>query len=237
MDLPRGRWTAREHLAETPSTNAVALARAREGAPSGLVVTTDHQTAGRGRLGRRWLDLPAGASLPVSVLVDAPRRPTLVPLAAGLAVVDAVGRGAGLKWPNDVLVGGRKVCGILVESAPDGRLVVGTGVNVDWRGVVRDGDWTSLAEVDGADVDRGDLLDRLLDGLDARLDLDPDRLLDDYRRVCVTLGREVRVELPSGVLVGVAEDVDGSGALRLRTGEGAVTVRAGDVEHLRPLAG
>lgn len=238
MDLPFGRWTAHEHLPETPSTNAFALGRARDGAPSGLVVTTDHQTAGRGRLGRRWIDLPRDASLPVSFLIDPPPVVTLVPLAAGLAAADAVPVEGRLKWPNDVLVDDRKLCGILVEAAPDGRLVVGIGTNVDWRGVGHADDRTSIAEVTGEAVDRDRLLSDLAGAFDRRLEdveRDPAVLLADYRRACVTLGRAVRVETPAGLLVGTAEDVDGTGALRLRTGDGILTVRAGDVHHLRAL--
>lgn len=245
--MPLGRWTAHEHLPSTPSTNAVALGRAAEGVASGLVVTTDHQTAGRGRLGRRWIDQPAGASLPVSFLVDAPRWPTLVPLAAGLAAAAAIlaslgRRGAApepaLKWPNDVLLADRKVCGILTEVAIDGRLVVGIGTNVDWRDTDHPDDRTSVAEAAGGDVDRDTILTTLAAELDRRLgqvDEAPDRLLADYRSACSTLGRPVEVTTPGGAVAGFAEDVDGSGALRLRTADGVLTVRAGDVHHVRPL--
>lgn len=245
MDLPLGRWTAHEHLPETPSTNAVALDRAGAGAPSGLVVTTDHQTAGRGRLGRRWVDLPAGASSPVSFLVDRPSHPTLAPLAAGLAAAAAIRTATAvaadapaLKWPNDVLLGDRKVCGILTEVAVDGRLVVGIGTNLDWRGVDHPDDRTSIAEVTGSVVDRARFLRTLAAALDRRLgqiDDAPDQLLADYRSACSTLGRTVHVATPGGPLSGLAEDVDDRGALRLRTAEGLVTVRAGDVHHVRPL--
>lgn len=231
------RWSDHVHLEATPSTNDEAVARARAGAPSGLVVTTDHQTAGRGRLGRRWSDLPAERSLPVSVLVDAPAAATLVPHATGLAVVEVARVGARLKWPNDVLVGGRKIAGILVEAVGD-RLVIGTGINLDWRGVDRDGPWTSIAEVTGAAPDRWNVLGDLLSALDRRLtqlERDPTLVREAYRRACETLGREVRAQLPSGVVVGVAEDIDDRGALLIRSGERALVVTAGDVHHLRGL--
>lgn len=239
---PGGRWSAFEHLVETTSTNDLVAARARAGAPSGLVVMADRQRAGRGRAGRRWEDAPGG-SLLVSCLVDPPPQPTLASLAAGLSVTDAasrVGVGNGLKWPNDVLVDGRKCAGVLIEVVQR-RLVIGLGINVDWRGRARSGEaatWASLAEVAESDIDRFDVLADLLVALDRRLiqaEHEPDRLLDAYRRRCTTLGREVRVIVPGGVLVGTAEDVDSTGALQLRCGQRSVTVTVGDVEHLRPL--
>ena len=141
------RWRKIEHLEVTDSTNSVAAAGARSGSPAGLVVVADHQTAGRGRFGRRWEDRPGG-SLLMSCLVDMPPRPTLVPLAAGLSVADVVTRAGPdpeLKWPNDVLIAGRKCAGVLVEVCSP-LLVVGIGVNIDWRGEVPPESWTSLAE-------------------------------------------------------------------------------------------
>ncbi len=138
-DLDGGRWRA-DVLAATPSTNAVAAERWRAGEAAGLVVVTDHQVAGRGRLDRAWVT-PAGAALTLSLLVapDAvptPRWPWL-PLLTGVAVVEAVRRVAGvevaLKWPNDVLVGDRKLAGILVERVEGPRgagAIVGVGLNV-----------------------------------------------------------------------------------------------------------
>ena len=157
-------WHTLEHLPEATSTNDVAAARLAEGVPPGLVVVADHQTAGRGRVGRTWLDWPGRSgedqqdrSLLVSVTASTPSTATLAPLAAGLAASDAITRwrvDARLKWPNDVLVGGRKCGGILLEQHPVGirgvgtqstALVIGIGINVDWRGVPREGEaasWT-----------------------------------------------------------------------------------------------
>lgn len=241
-------WHTIEALDETTSTNDVAAARSADGVPAGLVVTADRQTSGRGRLGRTWEDHGAHRSLLVSVLVDAPpRNVTLVPLAAGVALADALrrrGARAQLKWPNDVLLPAgdelRKCAGILVERHGD-RIVVGMGLNVDWRGVPGDADRAgriSVAEVLDADVDRWEVLVDLLRALEAWLaDLgrDPVRLLASYRTRCTTLGRAVRVTVPSGDAVeGVAIDVTGDGALRLRTDAGEVAVSAGDVAHVRP---
>jgi BirA family transcriptional regulator, biotin operon repressor / biotin---[acetyl-CoA-carboxylase] ligase len=238
---PRSRWQCLEHHLEVGSTNEVAADLARAGETAGMVVVADHQTRGKGRLGRDWKDEP-GRSLLFSALVeDRFPRPTLVPLAAGLAVAEAVGAtGAqtSLKWPNDILVDERKCAGILVEQV-DGRIVIGIGVNVDWRDVeTRAEDWGSVAEAVGRDVDRWRLLQTVLVALDRLLGMaesDPPDLLVRYRDACDTLGREVTIETHEGVLAGVAEDVDEDGALVLRTGDRSVCLHAGDVVHVRRL--
>lgn len=222
------------------STNAVAMRHALDGDPPGLVVVADHQTEGRGRRGRAWEDEP-GRSLLLSALVEARfAEPTLVPLATGLAVVDAlreIGLDPGLKWPNDVLLDGRKCAGILVEAVQEPpRVVLGIGLNVYPQGEEDEADRTSVAGALGRDVNRWMVLGHLLTALDRRLwaaEQRPAELLERYRVVCSTLGVEVEVGLEDGVLVGTAEDVDASGALVLRTGERAVVVRAGDVTHVR----
>lgn len=238
------RWTRIEHLEQVTSTNEVAADNGRAGEPPGLVVVADHQTAGRGRHGRRWADEP-GRSLMMSALVrDVFPRSSLVPLAAGLAVAtaaEAVHATPELKWPNDVLVDGRKCAGVLVEAVGDlpGRLVVGIGVNVDWRGVERDEDtagWGSLAEALGREVGRWVVLGHVLTSLDDHLRIaesDPDRLVALYRRRCATLGADVEISTGAGVVVGTAEDVTADGALVVRTGEDSVTLHAGDVVHVR----
>jgi BirA family transcriptional regulator, biotin operon repressor / biotin---[acetyl-CoA-carboxylase] ligase len=127
------------HVAVTGSTNSDLLDAAAAGAPDRSVLVTDHQTAGRGRLDRRW-DAPPGANLLVSMLFrDVPDPPVALTHRVGLAVVDAARDIAGaveqhvdvsLKWPNDVLLGGRKLAGILAQRSPDGPVVVGLGLNV-----------------------------------------------------------------------------------------------------------
>lgn len=238
------RWTRIEHLEEVTSTNEVAADNGRSGEPPGLVVVADHQTAGRGRHGRRWDDEP-GRSLLMSALVrDGFPRPSLVPLAAGLAVADAIAAVHAipeLRWPNDVLVDGRKCAGVLVEAVGDlpGRIVIGIGVNVDWRAVERDEEtaaWGSLAEALDREVGRWTVLGHVLTSLDGHLraaEGDPDRLVAGYRRRCATLGAEVEISTGAGVVVGAAEDVTSAGALVVRTGEDSVTLRAGDVVHVR----
>ncbi len=233
-----GRWRELVHLEEVGSTNEWLRRRALDGEPAGLVVVADHQTAGRGRLGRPWEDRP-GTSLLMSCLATMPdRSPTLVPLAAGLATAEAVeqaGVVTALKWPNDVLIGDQKVAGILVEGvAGEGgpRQVIGIGLNLDWPG----GERASVAAAVLRPVDRWEIVCELLESLDRWLTVvvaDPEELRAAYRRRCVTLGREVRAIMADGVIAGRAEDIDDEGHLLLRTGERTIAVGAADVEHLR----
>lgn len=118
----------RVHRRVTGSTSVDARALAQAGAPHGTLVSADEQTDGRGRQGRRW-EAPAGSALLCSLVLRDP--PALLPIAAGVAVAELAGPAARLKWPNDVLLGGRKLSGILVEGRPqDGWAVLGIGVNV-----------------------------------------------------------------------------------------------------------
>lgn len=229
------RW-----LPEIDSTNRYLMDEAKTGAPAGLVVVADHQTAGRGRLGRTWV-APRGASLLMSVLlrptVPVDRRHALV-MTAGLAMAEAVetetGVVAGLKWPNDLVVGGRKLAGILAEAAGDA-LVVGIGVNLEWHEVPEE--LSAIATAcnleGGRPTSREALLATFLAGYSARLsDLDGARR--DYEARLLTLGRRVRVEQTDGVLIGIARGVDAAGHLVLRSDDGTdLTVAVGDVVHLR----
>jgi BirA family biotin operon repressor/biotin-[acetyl-CoA-carboxylase] ligase len=205
------RW-----FAEVDSTNRVAADLARAGAPDGVVVGSDFQTAGRGRRGRAW-ESPPGSGLLVSVLLRP--APPLVTLAAGVAAADAIEEVAGvpatLKWPNDILVDGAKVAGILTELV-GGAAVVGLGVNLTWA--------PEGAACLGPGVDRDALLAAYLDALAT-----PGDVLGRYRSRCATLGRTVRVELPGATVEGVATDVDDDGRLVVDGRE----IAAGDVVHLR----
>ncbi|WP_114422275.1 biotin--[acetyl-CoA-carboxylase] ligase [Nocardioides houyundeii] len=235
-----------EVLPATPSTNAVVAARAREGEPAGLVVVTEHQTAGRGRLDRVW-ETPPRVALTFSVLLRPQVEPadwTWLPLLVGYAVhaglADRLPEVA-LKWPNDVLVEDRKIAGILVErvETPDGpAAVVGVGLNVNQDlADLPSANATSLRLELGETFDRTDLLVQVLGSLRALepLLLHTDQLRTAYCDVCSTLGREVDVHLPGGeVTRGEALDLDAHGALVVSTGTGALTVNAGDVIHVRP---
>lgn len=223
---------------EVASTNAEVLDAARRGAAEGLTVVAGHQTAGRGRRGRCW-EAPPGSSLLVSVLLR-PSQPALVPVVAGLAALEAcdgvAGLRPGLKWPNDVVVGEGKLGGVLVEAAA-GAVAVGLGLNVAWESPLPPGG-ADLLTLTGRRIDPADLLHAFLASLGELRLRPPADLLDRYRRDCVTLGRQVRVEAPGGRWSeGVAVDVDGDGALVLEGDGTRRTVPAGDVVHLRPGAG
>jgi BirA family biotin operon repressor/biotin-[acetyl-CoA-carboxylase] ligase len=229
------RWTV-EHVTETGSTNADLL-DAASSRPHRSVLVADHQTAGRGRLDRSWV-APAGENLLVSLLFRAdagePDGHSDLLRRVSLAAVDgcrvvapdtAGGDAVALKWPNDLLLHGAKLAGVLAQRDGDGNVVVGLGLNVGWcpPGAARL----------GPGVSRLDLLAELLAAFD-RLPPGPAELHQRYRAELGTLNRWVRVERPAGPVVGRATDVDVGGRL-LVVDAGGVTHRfdAGDVTHLR----
>ena len=219
-----------EVLASVPSTNAVVAERARAGEPHGLVVVAEQQTAGRGRLDRSWVS-PPRAGLTFSVLIRPGGPAHWVPLLGGvgvaLALREQVGVSVELKWPNDVLIGGRKVCGLLAEAV-DGAVVLGIGLNVTTRAEeLPVPEATSLALESASTTDRDTLLRAVLRGISDALG---DDARSSYRELCSTLGRSVRLDLPGGDSVtGTAEAVDDEGRLVV---DGR-SYAAGDVVHLR----
>lgn len=239
-----------EVLETAASTNAVAAAQARDGAPDGHVVVAEHQTAGRGRLDRSW-ETPPRASLTFSVVL----RPTVpaadwpwLPLLTGHTVAKtlrAAGYAAVVKWPNDVLIGDKKVAGILVEriETPTGPVaVVGVGLNVSQQpDEIPVPTGTSLALESGVEPDRTALLVALLSGLREAFDAwqaggdeGTAHLRSSYAAACDTVGRDVRVALPSGeTLVGRATGIDDAGRLEVSGSDGPSVVGAGDVVHVR----
>ena len=247
-----------EVLDEAASTNAVLAERARAGAPDGLVVVADHQSAGRGRLDRTWSS-PPGTAVTFSVLLRprvALRSWPWIPLLTGYAVDKAVramgpdgpdGLEAGVKWPNDVLVGEKKVAGILVErvDTPDGpAAVVGVGINVALSPEELPVPHATSLEIElGRPVDRTDVLIEALaavkeayDAWQAGGEAGAARLAASYAAACVTVGRDVRVDLPDGsVLVGAATGIDPDGRLLVDDGGTTHAVAAGDVVHVRAL--
>lgn len=212
--------TPRLHLREIDSTNVRAQRLAMDGAPHGTLVTAAGQTAGHGRQGRAWVT-PARRALACSLVLREP--PRLLPMVAALAVADvadrfdAAGRSAAIKWPNDVLLDGRKVAGILAEGRPqEGWVVLGVGVNV----AVEEGAFppelrdvaTSLGRAPAA-VEP--VLALLLTRLAHWLAATPDEAMDAYRARDALAGREISWNGGSGTALGVADD----GRLRVRSGD------------------
>jgi BirA family biotin operon repressor/biotin-[acetyl-CoA-carboxylase] ligase len=224
-----------EIVPEATSTNALVAERARAGEPAGLVVVAEHQSAGRGRLDRTWSS-PPRAGLTLSVLLRPPALTGWLPLLAGVAVVRALRAQAEvdafLKWPNDVLLDGRKVCGVLVEVAGDDAAVVGMGLNVTTRqDELPVPGATSLALSGSATTDRDTLLRALLRELRSVFADEP-AAKEAYRNLCSSIGAQVRVE-PAGraPVTGRAEGVDDSGRLVVA----GRAYSAGDVVHVRPV--
>ncbi len=241
-----GRWRV-EVVDEAASTNGEVADRFRSGEQEGLVLAAEHQTSGRGRLGREWVT-PARSSVTVSFLlvpdgVPAERWPWL-PLLTGVAAAAAVRRVTGvevsLKWPNDVLADEHKLGGILLERIEhDGSAaaVVGVGINCDQTGdELPVPEATSLAIVTGGTVDRSALLTALVEELEARYDewRSGADLRSAYLELCTTPGQQVKVAVPAGEVVGEAIDVDESGRLVVRTSSGEEHLGAGDVVYVRP---
>ncbi len=220
-------WDVR-HFATIDSTNTWVIARAREGAPEGLVAVADHQTAGRGRLGRTW-EAPAGANLLLTVLLRPSEVSHLAVAAVALAGRDAAssvaGVACGLKWPNDLMVGDAfdsKLAGVLAETDGAGAVAVGIGMNVAWAppGAARLGEGVS----------RDGVVDALLASLGGWLDAGWPAVGEAYRSACVTVGRDVRVELTDGsTFEGTATDIDAAGRLIVDDR----TIEVGDIVHLR----
>ncbi|ROR34975.1 bifunctional biotin--[acetyl-CoA-carboxylase] ligase/biotin operon repressor BirA [Inmirania thermothiophila] len=241
----RRRLARLEVLPEVDSTSRRLLAAAREGAPSGTVCLAERQTAGRGRRGRSWCS-PFAASLCLSVLWrcdEGPGRLGGLSLAVGAAVAGALRAAApvavGLKWPNDLIAGGRKLGGILVELQGEAQgptaVVVGIGINVrmpDGAGEAIDQPWTDLAR-EGAAPPRNALAAAVLDAVLPLLARFPGEGLAPWRpaweRLDALRGRRVVVHTADGPVQGVAEGVEADGALRLRTAAGLRRFHSGEV--------
>ncbi|AQZ66660.1 Biotin--protein ligase [[Actinomadura] parvosata subsp. kistnae] len=245
---PGSMWTAVTVVDSTGSTNADLARAAREGAPEGTVLVAEAQEAGRGRLGRTW-SAPARSGLTFSILLR-PEVPPLaqgwLPLLYGVAAASAVRRLAevevGLKWPNDLLIGERKLAGVLAERVEDA-VVIGMGLNVTLRpDELPTETATSLGIEQAACLDRDPLLRAVLrefeshyrDWTEAKGDADAAGLRAAYLAVSATVGRDVRVELPAQqALTGRATGVDGAGHLQVESAGERYTLSAGDVVHVR----
>ncbi len=224
------------------STNDVAKVQALDGAAEGTVIVAGEQTAGKGRLKRKWMTPGGNIALSVILYPDLAMLPSMIMLAS-LAVVrgieSATGLKAGIKWPNDVLIDGRKVCGILIENDLRGRIVnhtvIGIGININ----IKPEDLleirypvTGLASELGRAVSRLNLIRCLLVEME-RLYLtisDGGSVFDEWRENLVTLGKKVKVTAGETIYEGVAESVARDGSLLLRGHDGSLTsIVAGDV--------
>ncbi|TJZ81518.1 biotin--[acetyl-CoA-carboxylase] ligase [Rhodococcus oryzae] len=251
---PDAFYSSLDVVAETGSTNADLLARAADSALDRAVLISEFQDHGRGRHARSWVAPPRSA-VSVSVLLRMPGIDPAdlgwLPLLAGVAVVDAMRSvaevDAVLKWPNDVLIGGKKVAGILAEvaaTAPIPSVVLGIGLNVSLtESELPVPTATSLALAGAATTDRDTVVRALLRALASewtkwhRNGWDTKALAESYRDRCATIGQRVRAELPGGgELLGTASGIDAQGRIVISPdgGREAVAVSAGDITHLRP---
>lgn len=249
-ELEGSRFARFRWVDETGSTNADLLEEARAGAPE-QVLGAEHQTAGRGRLGRSWT-APPGTSLLCSILVrpGAGVDPHLVTTALGLAAADAIeevtGQRIGIKWPNDLVAGtsaapdDRKLAGVLAEANVVGgvvdAVVVGIDINVNWPEVLPEelaGSATSLRHLVGREVDRTALVVAMLRRLESHL-ADPSGVRDAVLWRSATVGRSVRIERAGGDLVGTATGLTADGRLLVEAGGTTHEIAVGDVIHLRP---
>ncbi|EFV11838.1 biotin--[acetyl-CoA-carboxylase] ligase [Segniliparus rugosus] len=252
-------WESVEVIEETGSTNADLLDRARSGSIARRVLIADHQTQARGRLDRRW-EAPTRTQIALSFGVAVEQNGAelgWLPLVVGLSVgamlaqyFDSYRTISGvpvpepsLKWPNDVLVGGRKIAGILVQLTPKGdEAVVGVGLNVDQREDELPVPTATSLRIEQVAAVRQQLVPLLLMELDKGLEQwrtqDPG-LATAYRAHCSTIGQDVRVTLPGGgELLGRASSVDHHGRLVVTEDDGTPrVVDVGDIEHVRPRGG
>ncbi len=264
-----GLYADISYVAETGSTNTDLLEA--ENIADRTVLITNSQTAGKGRLGRTWV-APAGTQLTFSLLVVPDNVSTigLLPLVGGLAIVDVI-EGTELKWPNDVLIDGKKLSGILAEAGPLGgafksgkadgefksgkaegefksgkaegdfggearpdlRAVLGMGINVTLSKEQLPVEHATSLALEGIEYSRTDLAVAVLKALARRLqqwENGDAALMDDYRKVCSTIGKRVRLETPTGDVIGIVDSVADDGRIQV-DGE---YYSAGDVTHLRP---
>lgn len=242
-----GQWTTLIgkriiHRPQVTSTMDVARQEVQRGAAEGTVVVTDEQTAGKGRIKRQWFTPKGNIALTIILYPDVADLPYLIMIAAlavARSIKTATGVSAQIKWPNDVLIKGKKVCGILSESeVREGKVAfanIGIGINVvlDLTGYPDiAATATSLTSETGRAVSRVEIIRALLTEFD-RLYLaraDREMIFQEWRNNLVTLGKRVQVTSGGNVIYGVAEDVDKDGSLLLRQEDGTlVRVVAGDV--------
>jgi BirA family biotin operon repressor/biotin-[acetyl-CoA-carboxylase] ligase len=252
------RWLGRHihYYQDVDSTNRAAQELARQGAAEGTAVLAERQLCGRGRQGRTWHS-PAGVGLYSSLILRPalpPHQVQLLTLTVAVAVARAISAqtllSPKIKWPNDILIGEKKVAGILTEAEATGEriahVVAGVGINVNHTaaelGQPLEALATSLRLEVGRLVERSALAAQLFVELETWYERlrgrDPSGILDEWRRHAATLGRRVRVFLGQTTVEGTALDVTNEGALLVEQRNGSRTVvHAGDVEHLRLVGG
>jgi BirA family transcriptional regulator, biotin operon repressor / biotin---[acetyl-CoA-carboxylase] ligase len=218
----------RVHHRLTDSTNERAKLLAAAGAPHGTLVTADEQEAGRGRQGRVWT-APPGTAVLMSVVLR--ELDELLPLTAAVAISEALPLEAAIKWPNDVWIDGRKVAGILVEGRPqDGWAVLGIGLNVTTEDFPPElAETATSLRLAGVETTRAQVLTDILGSLSGWLGSPRDAVLRAWRERDALKGKRVRWSDGEGIAAGV----DDSGALLVETGNGRVTLDAGEVHLLR----
>jgi BirA family biotin operon repressor/biotin-[acetyl-CoA-carboxylase] ligase len=228
-----------------PSTMDEAKRQAQQGAMEGTVIIAGEQTAGRGRIKRGWLSPPGSIALSIILYPKLAYLSSLI-MVASLGVAHCIEKVTGLKaeikWPNDVLINGKKVCGILIESEVKGKradcAIIGIGINVN----LKPADFsevlplaTSLSHELGKDIPRLDLVRCLLAEIESLYLALPsgEAVYRQWRDKLVTLGKKVRLSSEETTLEGIAESVASDGSLRLRQSDGSLTkVVAGDVTLL-----
>lgn len=232
------------YLDEVDSTNEEIKRRARTSSGQGLVAVADRQTLGKGRLGRRW-ESPKGMSIYLSVLLRpelAPSQVQCLTLASGLAVcntINALGFSSKIKWPNDVIIGNKKLCGILTEMSVEDNAVsfavVGIGINVNNSAFPQEieSKATSLYIESGEVCERSDIIAALL----KQLELVYDEFImggfqairEEYASLCATIGREIKAELRGRTIIGQAVDIAEDGSLIIKTDSGLEHISTGEV--------
>jgi BirA family biotin operon repressor/biotin-[acetyl-CoA-carboxylase] ligase len=228
-----------EYHDEIGSTNR----RARELATAGrstVAVLADEQTGGRGRLDREFSSPSGGIWLSLLCRPDiAPREAPIYTLAGAVATAETlrgVGVDAGIKWPNDVLVDGRKIVGILTEMQGEADriswIIVGIGINANID-VDRVPETATTIREQAGDIDRSALTRRIIERFE-ELRSTPAEVMSNWRELSATLGQRVRVETPNETIVGDATDIEFPGTLVVATADGECRISAGDCEHLRP---
>ncbi|MGN0158285.1 MAG: biotin--[acetyl-CoA-carboxylase] ligase [Brotaphodocola sp.] len=247
--LLKTRWAGRTlvFLDEIDSTNNEAKRQAEQGAPQGTLVAAERQTAGKGRRGRSW-ESPKGSGIWMSLLLRPefePYHASMLTLVAAMAVEEAIrtltGLETGIKWPNDIVINGRKVCGILTEMSTDVEsiqyVVVGIGINANMAEFPEEicGTATSLKIAGGKEINRAELVAEVMWSWEKYYEiflktLDFSALKEDYNKRLVNTGREVRVLAPKGEYTGISRGINDTGELLVQMSDGEVReVMSGEV--------